>query len=117
MKAVLIFLYPKSWRQKYGDEYKLLLEDTGISFGVICNSVCGAAVARWRIGRFAVAVSGALLFCIGSSLVCRRLGLTANIAWVPSTPSRAVGLLITYTPLLYLLYAHMARVFYKRRQI
>ena len=71
---LLIFLYPPPWRQRYGDEYRTLLEEMPFTWGTGLDSVRGAVDAhlhpewanfgRWPMNQkrsFRVAGNGALL--------------------------------------------------------
>ncbi len=71
---LLIFLYPPLWRQRYGEEYRMLLEEMPFTWGTGLDSVRGAVDAhlhpewtnlgRWPMNQkrsFRIAGNGALL--------------------------------------------------------
>lgn len=45
-RRVLLRLYPKHWRQRYGEEFGRLLEETPFSAGVVANVISAAARVR-----------------------------------------------------------------------
>ena len=109
MQTLLLSLYPKLWREQYGDEYEALLEDTTLSAGAIFDIVKAACLLRLKAHERALTdLLGLSLYAV-SGQVCLDLGLTDNWPlWAPTTPERAVGLIITLAPLAYVLYSRFA---------
>jgi hypothetical protein len=60
------WLYPKRWRERYGDEFEALLEDAHAdwrSFGDVLKGAAKMQLSHWGFGRitFVSAVAGALI--------------------------------------------------------
>jgi hypothetical protein len=117
MRGWLLSLYPKGWRELYGDEYEALLDDTEMSPAVVMDILKGACLARLQAHASVLTTCcGIILYCT-SGLICLRLGLTANWPfWAPSNPERALGLIVTLTPLSYVIYARLKSLDRLRRQ-
>jgi hypothetical protein len=71
MKVLIRFaakLYPRSWRERYGDEFAALLDDTGpdprIALNVLTEAV-GMQIQRWKTIGLAV-ILGATALCLAS---------------------------------------------------
>lgn len=45
----LVRLYPRPWRERYGDEMLALIEDSGIDLRTALNMIIGAARERWSV--------------------------------------------------------------------
>lgn len=83
----LVRLYPRQWRQRYGDEFALLLEATPWSLALVANVVWGAArqQLRTRTGRLVL-----------SPIIAFAAWLTAQMladAYPPPSSSRAFELI------------------------
>ena len=63
-RRLLLRLYPKDWRQRYGEEFARLLEETPLSVGVIAN-IASAALRVWLMNsKHAPLVwAGAVTWC------------------------------------------------------
>lgn len=83
----MLWLYPRRWRRRYGDEFGALLEETRVTPLVALDVLCGAAGARWRQSwrpvasglvalPFLVVTAGLAEFCLllGGHLVAATLG-------------------------------------------
>jgi hypothetical protein len=46
--GLLLGLYPRAWRERYGDEFAALLEEMGIGPAAVLDVVCGAVDAHVR---------------------------------------------------------------------
>ena len=57
----LLRLFPRRWRERYGEEYELILEATPPGLGTVFDVVRGALDARVREARPGPLVRGALL--------------------------------------------------------
>ena len=104
LQQILLAFYPRSWRDRYGEEYCALLEDTGMSPWVAFDVARSALSLRLREHvriLSAIVVLGQYVF---SLWLCVHLHITDNMLWPPTTFLRAVGLGATYAPLLYLIW-------------
>lgn len=45
----LVYLYPRSWLRRYGDEFMALLEDCPRRPGLVIDAVLGACDAHWTV--------------------------------------------------------------------
>lgn len=45
-RSLFLRLFPRAWRERYGDEFSALLEDTGISAGTVLDLVFAAVRVR-----------------------------------------------------------------------
>lgn len=99
----LIALHPKSWRQRYGEEFKALLEDSRLTLRAVVNIVLHAGKLQMRAHLAGLLVVLAVLLSGCCEVVALRAGLTANILWAPTSPVRAAALLGTVGPWMVLL--------------
>jgi hypothetical protein len=53
----LLWLYPRDWRKRYGDEFLALLEQNGVSMPDFVDILIGAAIARMRPSTAATTVN------------------------------------------------------------
>ena len=51
MRKLLVRLYPRAWRERYGDELLALLEDLPVAPATVLDLLHGAATAHWRGAR------------------------------------------------------------------
>lgn len=102
MRQWLLSLYPKPWREQYGEEYAALLEDTELSVAVAADVAKMACTLQLSVyGHSLSAIIAACLYA-ASGVACIHLGLTQNWPiWMPTNIWQAVGLMITLVPLLY----------------
>jgi hypothetical protein len=47
MKQWLVYLYPRAWRQRYGDEFRAVLEQQTLTATDVIDIVRGAFDAHW----------------------------------------------------------------------
>jgi hypothetical protein len=47
MRAWLVYLYPRAWRRRYGDEFSALLEQQALTPATVVDIAWGALDARW----------------------------------------------------------------------
>ena len=83
--AQLIALYPRAWRERYGDEFAALLEDAGIGPRTILDVLLGAfdAHIRQRASARAAARAHNALIVGGKLTVGTILGIAlALLVWV-----------------------------------
>lgn len=95
---VLVALHPRDWRERYGDEFAALLEDTlladtGLTPSAAGNVVVQAAGLRLRAHQAPLLLVTAVLISVSCEVVAQRTGLAVNILWVPADPLRALALL------------------------
>lgn len=87
MIELVLKMYPRAWRERYEDEFRALLEDTGCSPRIVANVAWGALRMQLR-HRHAVLTTA--LFLAGFALleaVALRTGVTENIFWRPDGPA------------------------------
>jgi hypothetical protein len=87
MRRLMLWLYPRRWRRRYGDEFGALLKEIRVTPRVVLDVLRGAAGARWRQSwrpvasglvalPFLVLAAGLAEFCLlmGGQLVAATLG-------------------------------------------
>ena len=105
MIGLLLSLYPKMGREQYGEEYKALLEDTGLSMATILDIAKAGCALRATTDERSLRVVAATFLYAFSGIMCIRLGMTENWPiWAPTSPLRAAGLIVTLVPLVYALH-------------
>jgi hypothetical protein len=109
MTCFLMALHPRRWRERYGEEFAALLDDTKLSPAMVLNVMAHAAKLHVRAHPRALQVCGALVLSAFFETVSLRAGLTANILWAPTDPVRALALLATTGPWLALAGTALAR--------
>ncbi len=107
----LIALHPRGWRERYGDEFAAMLEDTPLTPSVLADVCFLAAGLRIRAHLGVVTVAAAPLASALAEIVAYRAGLTANILWAPDSGPRALALVAVAGPWA----AVLARVMVRRR--
>jgi hypothetical protein len=100
---VLVALHPKDWRERYGDEFAALLEDTrltdtgltdtGLTPLAVGNVIVQAAGLRLRAHPGPLLLVTAILISVTCEVVAQRTGLAQNVLWLPTDPLRALALL------------------------
>lgn len=94
----LVALYPRKWRARYGEEFRALLEAEPLRAGAVLDIVRHGLMARAAAHAWMLR----LALAIGSSVVVEilavRAGVTENILWPPTTPPRALTLLVLFLP-------------------
>ena len=98
MIGLLVALYPRRWREEFGEEFAALLEDTRLTPGMVYDVVVQAGKLRAERHRPLTLVLASLLWSGGMEYLSVRAGLTANILWAPTTPARALALAATTGP-------------------
>jgi len=117
MRGWLLSLYPKQWREQYGDEYEVLLEDIGLSPLIVIDIIKAACLTRLYYHQKVIASAIAITLYTLSGFICLRLGLTANWPlWAPTKPARALGLLITLIPLTYMAQLWLLPIYKRLRE-
>ena len=111
---VLVALHPKDWRERYGDEFAALLEDTrltdtGLTPAAVSNVVTQAAGLRLRAHPGSLLLVTAVLISVTCEVVAQRTGLAENVLWLPTDPLRALALLGAVGPWLALIIRTAAR--------
>jgi hypothetical protein len=90
---VLVALHPKDWRERYGEEFAALLEDTRLTPSAVGNVVVQAASVRLRAHPGRLLLVTAVLISVTCEVVAQRTGLAQNVLWRPADPLRALALL------------------------
>lgn len=98
MIALLLALHPKAWRERYGEEFRELLETQPLSAFVVLNVLGNAARQHARIHHVALR----LILAIAVSAVVERFAVTRgfsdNILWSPDSWARALLLVVLVLP-------------------
>ena len=98
-RRLLLRMYPKSWRQRYGAEFTELLDATPMTVFVALDVARHAAVERIRnTGRAWRILSALACFAVLDALAV-RMQITDNLFWSPNTPARGAMLAFTGAPL------------------
>ena len=98
MIGLLVALYPTKWREKFGEEFAALLEDTRLTPGAVVDVMVQAGKLHAGSHRRLMLVLASLLWSGCMEYLSVRARLTANILWAPSTPARALALAATIGP-------------------
>jgi len=93
LTRVLVALHPKDWRERYGEEFAALLEDTRLTPAAVGNAVAAAAGLRLRAHRGPLLLMAAVVLTVSCETAAKLTGLAVNVLWVPSDPVRALALL------------------------
>lgn len=117
MKRVIRFvarIYPRAWRQRYGEEFEALLEDTGADWRVVLDVLTGAMSMRGRqwlkIG--ASALAAALTVPLASWWIGQRPRITPGahqIFYMDSTPGAMLEFLLLLVAVVAVLIALMLK--------
>ncbi len=102
MITLLLALHPKSWRSRYGDEFRALLEAQPMTAAVVLNVLSNAARQQVRSHPIPFQIAMAIALSAGVEWVALTHQLTDNILWAPDTGPRAVllaALLLPWLPL------------------
>lgn len=89
---ILVALHPKSWRDRYGEEFTALLEDSRLTPGGVIDVLAHTVRLHVRARRRAVLTAAALVISLACYAVGRVEGLAPNILWAPTDLPR--GLLL-----------------------
>jgi hypothetical protein len=98
VRSVLVAMHPRAWRQRYGEEFRALLEDTRLTPATVLDVLRNCIAVQARAHPSALVTVGAALVSVASEIVAARAGLTANIGWAPTNLSRALAMLGTVGP-------------------
>ena len=82
---VIARLYPRRWRERYGDEFAALLEDTGSSAGIVGNVLAGAITMQMEQAKKAAGLT-----------ILALLSIFAASRWAAHSPRITPGLDRTY---------------------
>jgi hypothetical protein len=98
LRRVLVAIHPRDWRQRYGEEFQALLEDTRLTPSAAADVLRHCAALHARTHRRALWVAFAALLSVTCEIAAKRAGLTDNILWAPRNPLRALALTGTTLP-------------------
>lgn len=98
IRHFLVALHPKDFRQRYGEEFAALLEDTRLTPSALADIAAHCAGLQARAHLNALLAAVAVLVSVTCDVAAYRAGLTANILWAPTNPLRALGFLGTVGP-------------------
>jgi hypothetical protein len=79
MIRLLLALHPRSWRARYGDELRALLETTPRTPGVVVDVLRNAGRQHARVHRGRVQVLAAVALSALVEVAAVHAGLTVNI--------------------------------------
>ncbi|MDJ0363264.1 hypothetical protein [Rhodococcus sp. H29-C3] len=102
MITLLLALHPKSWRSRYGDEFRALLEAQPMTSAVVLDVLGNAARQQVRSHPILLQIAMAMALSAGVEWVALTHQLTDNILWAPDSGPRAVllaALLLPWLPL------------------
>lgn len=89
----LVAVHPAAWRERYGDEFAALLEDTRLTPRVVADVLVGAArlraVHHWR----GLSILATLFVSMGSVAAATMTVEVPNIIWLPRSVPSALLLL------------------------
>lgn len=108
MTRYLLALYPRQWRERYGEEFAALLDDTPPTLPMVVDVVYHAAALHAGRHQNALRVCAAVMVSALVEIVSVRAGLTTNILWAPTDPVRASALVAAVGPWLVLAQAAFA---------
>jgi hypothetical protein len=99
VKAWLVRLFPRAWRERFGDEFAALLDDTPLSAMAVLDVVRLAAVTHARVRwRGLVWLVAAVAFTC-AQVAAVRAGVTRNVLWPPTSVERGIFLALTLAPI------------------
>jgi hypothetical protein len=98
MIRFLVALYPRKWREEFGEEFAVLLEDTRRTPRAVLDVIVTAGKLHAGGHRRLVLAVAAALWSGCMEYVSVHARLTANIAWAPTNPARAIALAATIAP-------------------
>ena len=116
MIRLLLALYPRVWRRRYGEEFRALLETTPLTARTLLDVLRNAARQHTRAHGPVIGLLTALSLSCLVEVVAMNAHLTANILWPPTTALRTVallGLLAPWVPVA----ADVVRVIRRRRLV
>ncbi len=98
MRCLLLAMYPKRWRARYGDEFAALLQETPLTLAAIVDVLRHAVGLRLQARPRVAQVAGSVLATAAVEAMASRAGLTDNILWAPTTPLRTLALVAVLAP-------------------
>jgi hypothetical protein len=98
MIGLLLALHPRAWRERYGTEFRELLEATPLTPRTVADVVGNAALQHLRLHRGRLQLLAALVLSSLVELAAVRAHLTANILWAPTAPIRTLALAAVLVP-------------------
>jgi hypothetical protein len=98
IRSGLLAMHPRAWRQRYGEEFRALLEDTALTPTAVADILKNCSLLQARAHSRALLVVGAVLASVAGEITALRTGLTANILWAPTNVARALALFGTVGP-------------------
>jgi hypothetical protein len=98
IRNVLVAMHPRAWRQRYGEEFRALLDDTLLTPTAVLDIIRNCAAVHARTHARALVLIGATVVSVTCEIVAVRTRLTANILWAPTNLARALALLGTVGP-------------------
>lgn len=98
MRTVLVAMHPREWRQRYGEEFRALLEDTRLTRAAVFDIARHCAALHARAHARVLLLTGAAVVSVTCEVAALCAGLTANIFWAPTNLLRALALLGTAAP-------------------
>jgi len=98
MKRLLIALFPRAWRYRYGAGFADLLDHTPLSVDVVLDCLRSAAMAHVRERCVPLALVAAVGWFAATNVVALRTGVTVNILWPPTSLTRGLMLVVALVP-------------------
>lgn len=98
IRSALVAMHPRAWRQRYGEEFRALLDDTTLTPAAVVDILTSCLALQARAHPRALLVGAAALASVTCELAALRTGLTANILWAPTNLARALALVGTTGP-------------------
>jgi len=113
----LVGLHPRRWRERHGDEFAALLEETRLSSRVVMDVVLHAGRLHVRAHRRLRRFCAVLVMSVCVEVISLRAGLTANVLWAPTNLLRALALIATAGPWIVLAGDALFHRYQGRRQL
>lgn len=98
MRRLLVGLFPRAWRDEYGEGFAGLLDQTPLSVSVVLDCLWSAAMAHVRAHCVPVVLVAAAVWFAAMNVVAVRTGVTANILWLPTSLTRGLMLMVALVP-------------------
>lgn len=92
-------LHPRLWRERYGEEFTALLEDSPMTARTVIEVATHALGAQAKAHVNGLLLIAALIVSMSCHPALRLTGLTANILWAPSDLARGAllaGILVPW---------------------
>ncbi len=93
MTRLLLRLYPRRWRDRYGDEFEELLEQEGSRAGIVTNVVLHALAAHLDLRRHGIRAAVGTAALLGAEWYVYTAGYP-NALWLPRSTSSAALLMV-----------------------